>query len=121
MVVETVATAAHDWHHFVIVEYANALFDLERLDLVVNVLTTENSVSPQSLTTTNGCRHVLQPTVTVGLTIPTVSSGWFDALESRTISRSLLMEDRTPPGKMLALMRFGPALISIDRCTATYV
>ncbi len=57
MVVETVATAAHDWHHFVIVEYANALFDLERLDLVVNVLTTENSVGPQSRTTTNGCRH----------------------------------------------------------------
>ncbi len=48
MVVEAIATAAHDWHHFVIVEYGNALFDLERLDLVVNVLTTENSVGPQS-------------------------------------------------------------------------
>ncbi len=46
MVVDTVATAAHDWHHFVIVEYANALFDLERLDLVVNVLTPRIASAP---------------------------------------------------------------------------
>ncbi len=74
MVVETVATAAHDWHHFVIVEYPNALFDLERLDLVVNVLTTENSVGPQSLDDEKRLRARLQPTVTVRVTIPTVSS-----------------------------------------------